>query len=152
MGMPEDHLSVTRRHAQLLQERRTCVAKVVTLDHAELVVVADPAKGADQVPGLDRSAAASGEHQAGVLPGPAERFAVGGLLLLPGEQRRAGLARDGKITVTRPGLDRACPQLAAHSPDLLADAEPASVQVHVLPAEAKDFPAAYSVDQQQCER
>lgn len=115
------------------------------LDRPELVVVADPSEGADQVPGLDGKAAASGEHQAGVLPGPAERFAVGGLLLLPGEQRRAGLAGDGKVTVARPGLDRARPQLSAHSPDLLADAEPASVQVHVLPAEAEDFTAAHSV-------
>jgi hypothetical protein len=71
---------------------------MMNLDHAQLVVVADPAERADQVPGLDRKAAAGGEHQAGVLPGPAEGLAVGGLLLLTGEQRGAGLAWDGKVT------------------------------------------------------
>jgi hypothetical protein len=46
---------------------------MVNFDHAELVVVADSAERADQIPWLDEKAAAGGEHQAGVLPGSPER-------------------------------------------------------------------------------
>src|SRR5258708_9258323 len=61
MGMPEDHLSVAGRDVQLLQERRSCVPKVMDLDRPELVVVADPAEPGHQVPGLARSPAARAE-------------------------------------------------------------------------------------------
>jgi hypothetical protein len=49
-----------------------------------------PAERADQIPRLDRKTAASGKHQADVLPGPAEGLAVGSLLLLAGKQRGTG--------------------------------------------------------------
>jgi hypothetical protein len=58
------------------------VPEVVHLDQAELVVVADPAERADQVPGFDRPTATGGEDQTGVLPGPAEYLTIGDLLLL----------------------------------------------------------------------
>jgi hypothetical protein len=47
---------------------------------ADLVVVTDAPEGADQISRLDRQAASGGEHQTGVLPGPAEGLAVIGLL------------------------------------------------------------------------
>jgi hypothetical protein len=60
------------------------VPQLVHGDHTDLVIVADPAERANQVPGLDRQAAAGGEDQAGVLPGTAEGFSIGFLFLLAG--------------------------------------------------------------------
>jgi hypothetical protein len=57
------------------------MAEVMDLDQAQVVVVADPTERADQIPGLDGSAAAGGKCQASVLPRPAEGLAVDGLLL-----------------------------------------------------------------------
>ena len=71
------------------------------------VVPVDPGGGDVLVPGLDRSAAAGSEYQAGVLPRSPERQPVGGLLLLANQQRGAGQARDGQIAIACPGLDRA---------------------------------------------
>ena len=152
MGVPQDHLSVAGRHAQLLEQRRGGMPKVMDLDHPELVVVTDPAERADQVPGLDGQTAAGAEHQAGVLPGPPERLAVSDLLFLAAEQRGAGQARDGQVSVARLGLDWSSLQAAADPLELLADPEHAVVQVHVLPAQAEDFTAAHAVEQQQDER
>jgi hypothetical protein len=78
VDVTEDHLSVPRRHMQLLEQRRSGVPEVVHFDRAELVVVTDPVERPDQVSGLDGQAAAGGEYQAGVLPGPPEREAVRG--------------------------------------------------------------------------
>ncbi len=62
------------------------VPKVKNLDHADLVVIADTAERARQVPRLDRQAAPCSEDKAGVLPGPAESFPVSGLFVLAGNQ------------------------------------------------------------------
>jgi hypothetical protein len=76
---------------------------------------------ADQVLRLDEPAAACGRYRASVLLGPAERVAVGGLLVVAGERDGAGLSRDGQVAVARPGLKRAGSKLSAHPPDLLAE-------------------------------
>jgi hypothetical protein len=87
------------------------VPDVVDCDYADLVVVADSAEGPSQVPGFDRPTAASGEHQAGVLPGSTKCFPVGGLLLLTNEQRGAHQAWNRQIAAS--GAERAGAGLAA---------------------------------------
>jgi hypothetical protein len=149
--MTEDHLGVAGRPVQFLEQRRGGVPEVMNLDHAQVVAVADPAERADQVPGVDGPAAAGGEDQAGVLPGPAEGFTAGSLLLLPGEQGGARLGGNGKVAVTCLRLKRAGPKLSA-PPELLADAQLACVQVHILPAQAENLAAAHAVQQQENQR
>ena len=82
----------------------------------------------------------------------AEDLAVGGLLLLAGEQGGAGLSRDGQVPVACPGLKQTGPKLSAHPPDLLADSQQACVQVDISPAQAEDLAAAHAVQQQEGER
>jgi hypothetical protein len=86
MCMTEDHLGVLGGDVELFRQRRRRVPKVKNLDHADLVVIADTAERARQVPRLDRQAAACTEDKAGVLPGPAESFPVSGLFVLAGNQ------------------------------------------------------------------
>jgi hypothetical protein len=107
------------------------VPQVVNLDHPDLVVVADATEGPAQIPGLDGTAAAGGEHESGVLPGAAECLSIVGLLLLANEQRHASQAGDGQVAGPGVGLDRAGSQAAVDALERLPDGERACLQVDV---------------------
>src|SRR5262249_35066718 len=118
-------------------------------DLPDAVAVADADERADEVARFDGPAGPGGEHQTGVGPGGAEFHLVGFLLLLASGQRAAGKTEQREITAASPGLDRADAQLSLGAMALLATVDDLGLKVDVLPAQAEDFPAAHSVEEQQ---
>jgi hypothetical protein len=103
-GVAEDDLRVAGRDGEVFQERGDGVPDVVDGDHADVVLLADAAEGADEVPRLDRSARAAGEDQVGAGPGRARAEAVAGLLGELCLECLAGEAEERQVALSGPGF------------------------------------------------
>lgn len=96
----KDHLSVLRRDAELLQQRRRGVTQRVNLDAADAAGITDPVERAIQVARLNRQAGLGAEDQARVGPGRAEPLAIAGLRVAADRQRIVGQAEQRQVPKT----------------------------------------------------
>ena len=125
---------------------------VMDLDHPNFVIVADPAEGPDKVSRFNGQTAASSEDETRVLPGIPERFTVGRLLLLPGEQCCASESDNRQVTVAGTGLDRAGSEGAADALELLPDSDDPGFEIDISPAKSEHFTSSHAIDEQEHER
>lgn len=152
MGVSEDHLRVTSRHAKVFEQGSSRVPQGMDTDLPDTGVVADPGERADEITRLNRPPRPGSEDQPGIRPGATEFGPVGGLLLLADTQRVLGEPDERQVALACPGLDRAEVQFALDTLHLLADVQLVAVEVDVLPAQAQHLTPAHPVEQQQDER
>src|ERR1019366_10030656 len=122
------------------------------LYHPYAASSADAMEGADKVTRLDWPPCLGREDEAIVLPCLAQILPINGLRLEADAEHVGGQRKHRQVSAPGVGLDRADPKLTANAPDLLADADLTAVQVDIGPAQAENFAAPSSTEEQEHKR